>query len=94
MITLHINHLHEIFERIQRRGSRDVVDEEEGVRFEVRGGPEAPVFFLTGCVGEGEEVGLTVYGARGGVGVLCEKRVRNEKLWVSGVRVPIVGSYL
>ena len=79
VITLHIDHLHEIFERIQRRGSRDVVDEEEGIRFEIRGGPETTIFFLTGRIGEGEEVGLTVYSARGGVRVLCEMRVRNEK---------------
>ena len=84
MITLHINHLHKIFERIQGRGSRDVVDEEEGVRFEIRGGPKTTVFFLTGRIGEGEEVGLTVYGARGGVGVLWEISIRDEKRWGAG----------
>ena len=94
VITFHINHLHEIFKRIQGRGSRDVVDEEEGVRFEIRSGPEAPVFFLAGRVGEREEVGLTVYGARGGVGVLWEVGIRDEKRWGSAVKVPIVGSYL
>ena len=94
VITFHINHLHKIFKSIQGRGSRDVVDEEEGVRFEIRGGPEAPVFFLTGRIGEGEEVGLTVYGARGGVGVLWKVKIRDEKRWESGVKVPIVGSYL
>ena len=84
MITFHVDHLHKIFESIQGRGSRDVVNEEEGVRFEIRRGPEATVFFLTGRIGEGEEVGLTVYGARGGVRVLWEMRIRVEKGWGKG----------
>lgn len=50
-IAFYIYHLHEVVERGERRGGRDVVDEEEGVRFEVRGGPETAVFFLAGCVG-------------------------------------------
>lgn len=41
----------------------DVVDEEEGVRSQVSGGPHAAVFFLAGRVGEEERVGLAVDGA-------------------------------
>lgn len=70
VITFHIDHLHKIFESVQGRRSRDVIDEEEGVRLEIRGGPEATVFFLTGRIGEREEVRLTVYRARGRVRVL------------------------
>lgn len=70
VIALAIDHLHEVVEGVEGGSSRDVVDEEEGVGFEVRGGPEAAVFFLPGRVGEGEEVGMAVYGAGGGVGVL------------------------
>lgn len=72
MIAFHIYHLHEVVERLEGGRSRDVVDEEEGIGFEVRSSPEAAVFFLTGGVGEGEEVGLAVYGACGGVGILWE----------------------
>ena len=72
MVAFHIYHLHEVVERLEGGRSRDVVDEEEGIGLEVRGSPEAAVFFLTGGVGEGEEVGLAVYGACGGVGILWE----------------------
>jgi hypothetical protein len=41
----------------------NVVDEEEGVGGQVRGGPHAAVFFLAGRVGEEERVGLAVNGA-------------------------------
>lgn len=97
VILLHIYHLHEVVEAFEGRGSRDVVDEEEGVRFEIRGGPQAPVFFLAGCVCEGEEVGTAVYGAGGGVGVLWEEgsargKCRGRRWWRCGQ--PIVGSYL
>ena len=70
MIAFYIYHLHEVVERIEGGGSRDVVDEEKGVGFEIRGSPEAAVFFLAGRVGEGKEVGLAVYFACRGVGVL------------------------
>lgn len=95
MIALAIDHLHEVVEGVEGGSSRDVVDEEEGVGFEVRGGPEAAVFFLPGRVGEGEEVGMAVYGAGGGVGVLWGSGIR-DKASVKGreVRIPIVGSYL
>ena len=70
VILLHIYHLHKVVETFEGRGSRDVVDEEEGVRFEIRSGPKAPIFFLASCVCEGKEVGTAVYGACSGVGVL------------------------
>ena len=70
MVAFHINHLHKVIEGVQGGGSRDVIDEEESVGFEIRRSPEAAIFFLTGRVGEGEEVGLAIYGACGGVGVL------------------------
>ena len=70
MIAFHIYHLQEVVEGVEGGGSRDVVDEEEGVGFEIRGSPEAAVFFLASRVGEGEEVRLAVYDACGGVGVL------------------------
>ena len=70
VIAFHIYHLHEVIKIVEGGGSRDVVDEKEGVGFEIRGGPEAAVFLLAGRVGEGEEVGLSVYSSGGGVGVL------------------------
>ncbi len=73
MLTFHVYHLHKVVQSVEGGGSRDVVDEEEGVGFEIRGSPEAAVFFLAGGVGEGEEVGLAVYGACGGVGVLWKR---------------------
>lgn len=94
MSTLHLYHLQEVVKGVEGGGSRDVVYEEEGVGFEIRGGPEATIFFLAGRVGEGEEVGPAVYGAGGGVGVLWASRVRDGKSWGREVRVPIVGSYL
>lgn len=38
----------------------DVVDKEEGIRAQVGGCPKATIFFLTGCVGEGEKVGFPI----------------------------------
>lgn len=67
VILLHVYHLHKVVEALERRGGRDIVDEEEGIRFEIRGGPKAAVFFLPGRVCEGEEVGTAVYGSGGGV---------------------------
>ena len=67
VILLHVYHLHKVVEAFERRGSRDIVNEEKGVRFEIRGGPEAAVFFLPGRVCEGKEVGSTVYDSGGGV---------------------------
>jgi hypothetical protein len=69
LLRFDIDHLHEVFQRVEGRGVRDVVHEEEGVGFEVAGCPEAAVFFLPGGVGEGEEVREAVYGAGYGVGV-------------------------
>lgn len=59
-----------MLEGVEGGDVRDVVDEEEGVGFEVAGCPETAVFFLAGRVGEREEVGEAVDGAGYGVGVL------------------------
>lgn len=103
VVALAVDHLHEVVEGVEGGGGGDVVDEEEGVRLEVRGGPEAAIFLLPGRVGQGEEVGPPVDGAGRGVGVLCGARrgwsespregggdVRGR----DGEGLPIVGSYL
>jgi hypothetical protein len=69
-LVLHVDHLHEEIERIERVGRGDVVDEQEGVGLQVRGRPEAAVLLLAGCVGEHEVVGHAVDGARHRVRVL------------------------
>lgn len=56
----------------------DVVDEEEGVGAQVGGRPEAAVFFLTGRVGEGEEVGFPID--------IASDRIRVLYMGVVGVR--------
>lgn len=71
ILLLHVDHLGEVLEALEAVLIRDVVDEEEGVGAEVRGCPERPVLFLARGVGEHEEVGLPVDGARYGVRVLC-----------------------
>lgn len=58
-----------MLERVERVGVGDVVDEQEGVGFEVAGGPEAAVFFLARRVGQGEVVGEAIDDAGYGVGV-------------------------
>lgn len=94
-IAFYINHLHEVIEIVEGRGGGNVVDEQEGIGFEIRGCPEAAVFFLAGGVGEGEEVGLAVYGASGGVGILWVEEVRScPWRFQRGEMAPIVGSYL
>ena len=70
MVAFHIDHLEEVFQGVEGGGGGDVVDEEKGIGAEVGGGPQTTIFFLTGGVGEGEEVGLAVDGAGDGVGVL------------------------
>lgn len=60
----------------------DVVDEEERIGAQVGGSPETAIFFLSSCVGEGEEVGFPVYGAGYGVGVLW---------WGCGLGIVIAG---
>jgi hypothetical protein len=69
-LLLHVDHLHEVFERIERVRLCDVIHEEEGVRVEVGCGPESAVFFLASRVGEHEVVGCAVYGARYRIRVL------------------------
>lgn len=63
ILPLHLNQFGEEVEVLQRLSVGDVVDEEEGVRSQVSGGPHAAVFFLAGRVGEEERVGLAVDGA-------------------------------
>ena len=96
MITFHIDHLEEVVEGVKGTRLGDVVDEEEGIGAEIRGGPEPAVFFLPGGIGEGEEVRFAVYIAGDGIGVLwqegrfsacpCDK--------AGGCGLPMVGSYL
>ena len=64
VVLFHVNHLHVVFERIERVRTRDVVDEEKSVGFEIRCGPETAVFFLPRGVGEHQVVGHAVYRAR------------------------------
>lgn len=62
----------EVVEGGERARAGDVVDEQEGVRVaRRRAGRYVAVFFLPGCVGEVQEVGLAVDGARYRVGVFC-----------------------
>jgi hypothetical protein len=63
VLPLHVDQLGEEVEVLQGLGVCDVVDEEESVGGQVRGGPHATVFFLAGRVGEEERVGLAVDGA-------------------------------
>ena len=63
VFSFHFNQLGKEVEVLQRLGIGNVVDEEEGVRGQVRGGPHAAVFFLAGSVCEEEGVGLAVDGA-------------------------------
>ena len=71
VITLHVDHLQEILQGIEGAGLSDIVDEEEGIGAEVRRCPKTAILFLASGVGEGEKVGLPVYSAGYGVGVLC-----------------------
>jgi len=64
VFLLHVDHLHEEVERVERGRLGDVVDEQEGIGLQVRGCPEAAVFLLAGGVGEHEMVRLAVYAAR------------------------------
>lgn len=71
----------------------DVVYHQKSVRFEIGCCPKPAIFFLTGGIGDGEEVIGAVDVAGYGVGVLCRLLV-----WYSHcgciVEIPIVGSYL
>lgn len=53
-VLLHVDELREVLERVDAVGVGDVVDEQEGIGEEVRGRPEAAVFFLAGGVGQQE----------------------------------------
>jgi len=59
----------ECFKLEQGGGIRDIVDEKEGVRIQIGGGPKRPVFLLACGVDDGEGVCLAVYFAGAGVGI-------------------------
>ncbi len=67
VLTFHIDHLHKVIQRGERRLIGDVVDEEECIGAEVRCRPQAAVFFLTGSIGEGEKVRLAIDGSGDGI---------------------------
>jgi hypothetical protein len=95
LLGLDVDQVHEVVEGAETGRVGDVVDEQEGVRFEGGGGPEPAVFLLSGGVGDGEEVGDAVDGAGDGVGVFCSEWMSMGSTGEgSGRRVPIVGSYL
>lgn len=68
-LSLNLNHLGEILQRFEGARLRDIVDEEEGVAFQVGLRPEAAVFFLPGGVGKAEGVCRAIDGAGHRVGV-------------------------
>jgi hypothetical protein len=86
VLLLHVDHLHEEVERVERVGRGDVVDEQEGVGLQVRGGPEAAVLLLAGRVGEHEVVGHAVDGARHRVRVLWRGMLAAEGAGRGGSR--------
>ncbi len=71
VLALHVDHGEEVVKGVERRCGGYVVNEEEGIRSEVGGGPETTVLFLAGRVGKGEVVRMAVDDAGDGVGVLC-----------------------
>jgi len=71
MIALHIYHLKKVVEVAERGRGRDIVDEEECVRAEIRSCPKTAIFFLSRSVGQREKVGLAVYVSGYRVRVLC-----------------------
>lgn len=70
MLGLNIYHLNIIIQGVEGGWIGKIVDEEEGVRGEVRTSPKGAVLFLTGGIGEGEMVGESIDGAGDRVGVL------------------------
>ncbi|KAG9527052.1 hypothetical protein KCV07_g242, partial [Aureobasidium melanogenum] len=60
----HIDQFGKEVEVLQGLGIGNVVNEEEGVRGQVRGRPHAAIFFLACSIGEEEGVGLAIDGAR------------------------------
>lgn len=70
LLGLDIDHVHEIVQRLQARLVGDVVHQQERVGFEIGRGPDAAVFLLAGCIGDGEEVVAAVDLASDRVGVL------------------------
>jgi hypothetical protein len=71
VLLFHVDHLGKVFEAVEAVLVRDIVDEEEGIGPQVRGGPERAVLLLARRVGEHEEVGLAIDGARHRVRVFC-----------------------
>jgi hypothetical protein len=70
VLPLHIDHLREVLECLERAGLGDVIDQQESVAFEVRLRPEAAVFLLASSVREAEGVCRAVDCACYGVRVL------------------------
>lgn len=75
VLPLNLNHLGEILQRFEGARLRDIVDEEEGVAFQVGLRPEAAVFFLPSGVGKAEGVSRAIDGAGHGVGVFYSRIV-------------------
>jgi len=82
VLALHVNHLREVLECLERAGLRDVIDQQESVTFEVRLRPEAAVFLLPSSVREPERICRAVDRSRHRVGVL-DRRVVPGKFDVS-----------
>ena len=70
-----VDHVHEVVQRVERRGVGDVVDEEEGIGLQVGCRPETAVFFLARRVGQGQEVGEAINGASDGIRVFNRRVV-------------------
>jgi hypothetical protein len=50
VFSFDVDHLREVLERLERAGLRYVIDQQEGVAFQIRLRPEAAVFLLPGGV--------------------------------------------
>jgi len=86
VFPLNVNHLREIFERLERAGLGDVVDQQESVAFEVRLRPEAAVFFLPSGVREAEGVCGAVDCACYRIGVFdCRVVPADSHVSISGI---------
>ena len=96
LVGFDVDHLHEVVESVEGGGIGDVINEQEGVAFEVGRGPEPAVFFLAGGVGKGEEIWEAVDCAGYGVGVLygnglegCAALERVEERYLSLGRIRV-----
>lgn len=68
-LALDLDHLVEVFQGLQRICLRDIVHQEERVRGQVGGAPQAPILLLAGGIGEVEGVGDAIDGSRDGIRV-------------------------